>query len=563
MDIRLSQTRETEAHLVRRASFAYRYAYARSTESRLAGDPGQDYLALREDNTCLVFALCDGVGQSFFGDLAARQVGDALVDWLWQRSLAGDDEHSLRLALTRRLSSLAADVAAQVATISLPDDLSPLVREVLERKRSAGSHTTLVAGRVDLTANRVALVWLGDSPIRLWQKNGGERTAELGDTFHTESRWSSQAGVVGALNVFLTPLHQVSRIVAYSDGLSSVADVLTASPASRQLDAVISDLAGAPTSDDISLIEIWLGPMPKEEDWARLPAPDHVDVAYRDGRLAVNWSPVPNARHYQVEVGNGGARRWQADRPPHTLEIEHSKAVGAVARVRAWDDNGPGDWSPAVPLLVELPVRPTVAVDASPTVSAEPAAPVAGGRRGWLWVVAPVAMVVVLVCLVGAVLALRRGVGRQRLLTPATLPVNALPSPVVSVDPPATVPVTKAPAAVPSPTAAPTTTPWLTWTPGPSPSPAATVLPTDTVTPTPTPTMTAVPPTPTMTTTVALSPTMEIPSPSPTSPLTPTVETQVPLVTPSPGQGDLAPKPEGGTLGSGSVGLGEDAAQSS
>jgi hypothetical protein len=543
MDTRLPQSRETEATLVQRAAFAYRCAYARSTESRLADDNGQDYLTLREDETALAFALCDGVGQSFFGDLAARQVGEALVDWLWQRAPTADDAQSLRLALTRRLNALAPEVAAQAQSISLPDDLSPLVHEVLEQKRQKGSHTTFVAGRIDMTTQRLVLVWLGDSVLRFWGTGGRERSAELGDTFRTESRWSSQSGVIGAVNVFLAPLTDVTRVVAYSDGLAAAADSLAASPANEQLDAVISDLAVSPTSDDISLLEVWLGAAPVAAP-QRLPAPQDVQVAYRDGLLVLNWSPLPGATHYQVEVGNGGARRWQVDRPPQTLEIDAAKAVGAAARIRGWDDRGPGTWSAAVPLVVEVLEAPTQPAAVAPPAVPRPEviAPPAPQSRRWLWLALPVAALLVLVCLVGAVLVLRGGIARGRLVRPtATLPVGMMDGPSRLVNTP-TAAVTPTPLLPPSPTAPPTTTPWLTWTPAAAPTVTPTETETPTHTPTPLPSVTPQPPTadtPTLTATIEAAPTLS-PPPGQTEPA---------LITPSPPSGDLSPKPEeGGSL---------------
>src|SRR5690349_24469105 len=60
--------------------------YNRSIDSIQANTIGQDYVVFRYGPTDLTFAVCDGVGQSFMGDLAARLLGDALVDWLWDAS---------------------------------------------------------------------------------------------------------------------------------------------------------------------------------------------------------------------------------------------------------------------------------------------------------------------------------------------------------------------------------------------------------------------------------------------------------------------------------------------
>jgi len=70
--ITLSQERETQVTAQQRRAFGYRYAYSRSADSRVHQDQGEDYLAIHENSRRLVFALCDGVSQSFYGNLAAR-----------------------------------------------------------------------------------------------------------------------------------------------------------------------------------------------------------------------------------------------------------------------------------------------------------------------------------------------------------------------------------------------------------------------------------------------------------------------------------------------------------
>src|SRR5512138_1232221 len=80
--IAIPQGAESPVRHAEAGPFAYRYAYYRSTETRAAGDPGQDYLTFLQTGQSFVFALCDGVSQSFFGELAARALGNSLVQWL-------------------------------------------------------------------------------------------------------------------------------------------------------------------------------------------------------------------------------------------------------------------------------------------------------------------------------------------------------------------------------------------------------------------------------------------------------------------------------------------------
>jgi serine/threonine protein phosphatase PrpC len=74
---------ETPMTTIRGRDFAIRYLYSRSSESQTANVLGQDTLRFRYSDNKIVFAVCDGVGQSFNGQLASQFLGDNLVKWLW------------------------------------------------------------------------------------------------------------------------------------------------------------------------------------------------------------------------------------------------------------------------------------------------------------------------------------------------------------------------------------------------------------------------------------------------------------------------------------------------
>src|SRR2546423_1779915 len=115
--LQVAQDRETPVQVKRHSAFSWRYAYARSADTRKVGDPGQDYLTFRYSDSAFAFALCDGGSQSFFGDLAARFLGDGLMEWLWGdlRSQPADlSEGRVRDALTQNLHSLAVRSQAMV-----------------------------------------------------------------------------------------------------------------------------------------------------------------------------------------------------------------------------------------------------------------------------------------------------------------------------------------------------------------------------------------------------------------------------------------------------------------
>jgi hypothetical protein len=253
--IHVPQDRETPATLIEHPGYWCRYAYARSADSRAVDDRGQDCLVLQATEQRFLFALCDGVSQSFVGDLAARLLADALLTWLAQVPLAAETAQ-LQQDLSDRLAALVDEAQPLVAAFALPKATPPLVRDVLEQKRTLGSESTFVAGILDLNQGQILLAWMGDSRLRSWHANQ-ECSTELGATFHTAERWSSRQGAVGTPHLVTRSLIGISRLLCYSDGLAQL-DQYDAALSNRELDALITAAGEAPNSDDISIIEVWL-----------------------------------------------------------------------------------------------------------------------------------------------------------------------------------------------------------------------------------------------------------------------------------------------------------------
>lgn len=262
--IAVPQNRETSGQVITQG-FMLRHAYARSADSQAAGEVGQDYLTVGYGPGCCCFALCDGVSQSFYGDLAARFLGDALLDWLW--ALAPDQLGTgpLEARIGRCLQELTLAGRAAVQTHPLPADLSPLVRHVLEQKRALGSEAMFVCGRLDLPGpdfpdGRLVASCLGDSRLRLWGPSG-EQTQLLSGSCATAQRWSTHRGAVGgAPHVWVMPLRRgddwlLTRLVAYSDGLSLL-DGAAAPLSPEALQAVIAEAGQSALSDDIAFLEL-------------------------------------------------------------------------------------------------------------------------------------------------------------------------------------------------------------------------------------------------------------------------------------------------------------------
>jgi hypothetical protein len=257
---RLPQQSETTPQVHRRPWFSYRFLYYRSAEAQDYGEPGQDYLTFREDGRRLAFALCDGVGQSFYGDVAARFLGDALLAWLWRLPLSGN-ANRFGEELAAFLATLTRPASEEIARIALPENLPPMTRSVLEQKRAHGGESTFVCGVFDALGGHLTLAWLGDTRLRLWDAEGRECTALLGPNFQPSQRWSTRRGAIGSpphLHVASTNPNrgrEIARLLAYTDGLAQL-DPLALPPTSGPLRQVIAASQAAPTSDDLALLDL-------------------------------------------------------------------------------------------------------------------------------------------------------------------------------------------------------------------------------------------------------------------------------------------------------------------
>jgi len=246
--------------------FRIRYTYFRSSETRAHDDIGQDYLLFTGSPDKLAFCLCDGVSQSFYGDLAARFLGDHLVDWLWDLPALPTKNLTARKKLSSQLKDWIVAARMAVEVFPIPFNAPPLLKGVLEEKRSIGSESMFVCGRWDVghqTQKKTSLMlfWLGDSRFQLWKSN--ELRSDATPTeWDSMERWSTLNGVKGGEpNVCIEPKGKTDRILVFSDGMVPIESML-ASADDEQLNQFLVDLNETPTSDDASLFDIALVPEP-------------------------------------------------------------------------------------------------------------------------------------------------------------------------------------------------------------------------------------------------------------------------------------------------------------
>lgn len=195
------------------------------------------------------FCLCDGVGQSFNGEIAAEVLSNCVSEFLFSDWPAPEATgNCLRSAgwLGRRL----------VERFPIPPETPVLLRRALESKRELGSETTLVAGRLAIEPSgqiKYAFACLGDSRL-LWRDDDAPVRKLLAET---NQRWSTHRGVIGAeeLRFHSGSATRELKVRCYTDGLSCLDSA--ALDFERELDpAEFEKVSQRPDSDDIAWLEV-------------------------------------------------------------------------------------------------------------------------------------------------------------------------------------------------------------------------------------------------------------------------------------------------------------------
>lgn len=260
------QSQDTPVQSVELPSCILRFLYARAGDSQACSSQGQDYLAWRYTQGVLGFVVCDGVGGSFCGHVAAAYLGEQLLRFMFEVGPiweAAADTLALSEQASCYLNSWRADGHRLVEEIVLPPDLPALQMQALEQLRqNHGSETMFVAGRLNFKAmgTLITMVWMGDVQVRLFDRKG--RQLPIGATWRTADRWSTRHGV----NKRGAQVHTwrgngaelgIERLIAFSDGFSAVADRLYALN-DDQVQQLAIEQVMSPTSDDISFLDVRL-----------------------------------------------------------------------------------------------------------------------------------------------------------------------------------------------------------------------------------------------------------------------------------------------------------------
>ncbi|MBO1580141.1 protein phosphatase 2C domain-containing protein [Bacillus sp. XF8] len=250
----LPQLEETPLQEETTEIFTCRYSYFRAKEAQELDEGGQDFLAFQVSGNRFIFALCDGVGMSFHGEIAARFLGTKLLK-LFETCL--DKEQDFSNFLYKSLQDWEKEAMEEVKAFQLPRDTPWLLRDVLEEKRNHGSESMFIGGTIEVIPNRdevnVMLVAHGDSFLQLFQEN--KKCFDLIEyERNTENRWSTHRGILGGeLKIISKTLarKEANRLVIHSDGLMPLLHYNF-----EEVTEEIKRAQSSPTSDDISFLDI-------------------------------------------------------------------------------------------------------------------------------------------------------------------------------------------------------------------------------------------------------------------------------------------------------------------
>lgn len=335
---RVSQTVETEVTFAAAPGAYLRYAYARSSDSVANQIEGQDYLIFQHNDQRLVFVVCDGVGSSFCGNLAARILGERLLEWMWTLDITYiDGAGALVEAATGFLRRLQADGQREVESYEIPDHFPPLIRQALEQQRGYGSEAVFVAARIDHAGpytpdGALTLCWMGDTELHVLDEDGHEM--EIGAEWTSKNRWSTTQGVKGKFSAAMSKLKGVGRLLAFTDGLSDQSDNL-AHASDADIERAIYAGGRSATSDDVAFIDVVLR-TPRYEGYNGEPDPG----ADRPS-LEQIWNPT-NSDSYELRWG------WSGGIGAHFIVQESGDPAFYHARTYEVSSKE-GSWRPPTP----------------------------------------------------------------------------------------------------------------------------------------------------------------------------------------------------------------------
>lgn len=337
---RVPQTIETPVTFVMAPGAYIRYAYSRSNDSMASWLEGQDYLCFQHNDQRLVLAICDGVGSSFCGQLAARILGDSLLEWLWSVDITYiNGASALGEAAKGVINRLQKQAQYEVEAYQMPQQMSPLVRQALESQRTYGSETVFAGVRIDYPSPTIpdgllSVCWMGDTQVRVFGDDGKE--IKIGGRWDNSNRWSTTQGARGQMSAWMQALTGIGRVIGFTDGLAAHASRLAEYPDDR-LDRELRESIRLPTSDDAAFIDVVV----RTPYFEGYPDPELPDLNMERPQLEHIWNPR-GADTYEL--------RWNWPGQPNASfmiqearspALADSRVLNVIAKETKWQPDSP------------------------------------------------------------------------------------------------------------------------------------------------------------------------------------------------------------------------------
>ncbi len=243
----LSQNKELAPRNELAGAYELIYAFSRSAERQARDYPGADYLSFAYNGNQLFFCICDGVSGAFAGYVAAKFIGDQLIEWSQDQKATFENVATLEKQLSDVLQVWTKDGTKLVNSTPLLLNGDATDRDFMERRRKKGSQTMFLFGILDTERDQAFFAGLGDIRMFVIYNNKSEADFVVGQT---KSRWSTLDGQINSLWTNSYKLSEINRFTVYTDGFEQFSN----SPSSVQTKKELNNIFRP--KDDVTVFSV-------------------------------------------------------------------------------------------------------------------------------------------------------------------------------------------------------------------------------------------------------------------------------------------------------------------
>lgn len=243
----LSQNKELAPRRELAGAYELIYGFSRSAERQARDYPGADYLSFAYKGSQLFFCICDGVSGAFAGYVAAKFIGDQLIEWSQYKKSTFENVTTLEKQLSGVLQELTKNGTKLVNSTPLLLNGDETDRDFMERRRKKGSQTMFLLGILDIERDQALFSGLGDIRMFVTYNNKSDADFVVGQT---KSRWSTLDGQINSLWTNSYKLSEINCFTAYTDGFEQ----FSKDPISVQTKKELSNIIRP--KDDVTVFSI-------------------------------------------------------------------------------------------------------------------------------------------------------------------------------------------------------------------------------------------------------------------------------------------------------------------